>query len=113
MMQSTPLDSPTTLVIPQTAADLVGNVPGGAPLWMFVVGTLLIIIAALAFSTSRTRRMDPRELAFRKITHKMGYSRNDIKLIRKTALKSGLTSPVGVVMSPTMCDKILKRQPAS
>jgi hypothetical protein len=105
--------SPSTLINPQAAGDLASNATSGTPIWLLVLGALLFIVAAYAFSRRRVRSMDPRELAFRKITHKLGYSRTEIKLIRKSAMKSGLTSPVGVVMSPSMIDRVMKHAAAS
>ncbi len=86
---------------------------GKVPLGIAGAGVVLIVVAAVVFSRRRTRRMDPRELAFRTIVRKLGYNRQQIKALRQTAMKSAMTSPVGLAMSPSLSAQIIQsdRQP--
>lgn len=100
-------NAPTTLVVPESDPAVPaaqGSLMTGG---LVVTGVLLLIIAGVVFSRRRARRMDPRELAFRTIVQKLGYSRSQIKAIRQAAIGAGLTSPVGIVMNPSICERVL------
>lgn len=104
-----PAEPPTTLVVPEPSPAPGPPQSSVIPAGLVVSGVVLMIIAGVVFSRRRARRMDPRELAFRTIVQKLGYSRSQIKAIRQAALGAGLTSPVGIVMNPSLCD----REPAT
>jgi hypothetical protein len=93
----------TTLVVPGRPTD--PSPPAG-----FQGGWLLPALAALvvcggvwtAMSGRRRRRVDPRELAFRRIAHAQGWSRAQVRALRRAAATRGLGSPVGLALSPTL-----------
>jgi len=102
-----PAQEPTTLVVPAPDGGPVQAPSSLVPLGLVTAGVLLMIIAGVVFSRRRARRADPRELAFRRIVHKLGYTRSQIKAIRQAALGAGLTSPVGIVMNPSVCERVM------
>lgn len=101
------LSTPTTLVVPES--DPIAPIEQGSLLTgsLITAGALLLIVACVVFSRRRAGRMDPRELAFRTIVHKLGYTRSQIRAIRQAAIGAGLTSPVGIVMNPSLCERVL------
>ncbi len=96
------IDAHVPVVFPASPAPVAQD-SGNFPIGLFGLGLVLIVVAGVVFSHRRARRMDPRELAFRKIVHKLGYSRSQIKKLRQSSIKAGLSSPVGLVMSPSIC----------
>lgn len=102
-----PTDGPTTLLLNDPETGPMHSQPSVLPLGFVVSGVVLMLIAGVVLSRRRARRMDPRELAFRTIVQKLGYSRSQIKAIRQAALGQGMSSPVGIVMSPSLCERAM------
>lgn len=50
----------------------------------------------------RRRAVDPRELVFRRIVHTCGFSRSQVRALRRAAAAQRLASPVGIALSPTL-----------
>lgn len=116
-------ESPTTLVIPggPAAKDAAGTLidPAAQDLFARLVadaGTLLIwaapvavVLAGLWVATNgrRRRRIDPRELAFRRVARAQGWSRTQVRALRRAASSSGLASPVGLALSPSLTASVL------
>lgn len=97
-------NTPTTLMIPGQDAprpDSAPLIPGG---WTLPVMLTLVIAPALAARavSRRRRRTDPRELAFQRLTRAMGWSRAQVRALRRAGEAMGLASPVGVAMSPML-----------
>lgn len=99
--------SPTTLITPPAIDAQPAPLFGISPAVLIGIG-LLCICFYFAFVYRHRRRIDPRELAFRSICHKMGLTRAQIGRIRKHAVSSGLTSPVGIVMNPDLFARALQ-----
>ena len=97
---------PTTLITPSPIE------PGSAmtmssPI-IFIGGALVIAGVYFALVRRHRRRLDPRELAFRSLSHKLGLSRAQINTIRKHSASMGLASPVGIVMSQELMTQVLQ-----
>ncbi len=101
---------PTTLITPSTAEPGLGVWVSGSPMGssMVLVGGALVIAGVyFVLVRHRRRRLDPRELAFRSMSHKLGLSRAQINTIRKQSVSMGLASPVGIVMSQELMAQVL------
>jgi len=89
---------PSTLIVPTTIESSSHAWSDGAAIPLLgLVGVCLV--AYLVFVHRRRRRVDPRELAFRKMSHKLGLSRRQINAIRQRAIMMGLSSPIGILVS--------------
>ncbi len=90
---------PTELFVPEGIARAESN---GFPSW--VLGGMVILVIAIGFVWLRAmgqRRVDPRELAFRALSRKLGLTRRQVAAIRAMGESKGLASPVGLLMSPS------------
>lgn len=98
---------PTTLFTPPVV-DVISTSPLGVPPIVLIVGGVILISLYFVFIHRQRRRLDPRELAFRTITRKLGLTRPQITTIRKHAMGVGLASPIGIVMSPELTARVLQ-----
>ncbi len=96
---------PSTLFTP--AIDAASSSGFGVSPILLIVGGMLLIGVYLSYVLRHRRNVDPRELAFRKISRKMGFSNRQINLLRQHAISMGLSSPVGVVMNPRLITQAL------
>ncbi|MCA9302696.1 MAG: hypothetical protein KC996_01090 [Phycisphaerales bacterium] len=102
-----PADGPTTLLLDDPGVEPAHTQSSMIPVGLVVSGVVLMLIAGVVLSRRRARKMDPRELAFRTIVQKLGYSRSQIKAVRQAAIGQGLSSPVGIVMNPSVCEGVM------
>lgn len=102
----------TTLVVPGRAEPAPETVAGGVwPIaWVVLVCVVLALGLWAAANGRRRRRTDPRELAFRRIAHAQGWSRSQVKALRRAASARGMASPVGLAASPTLARAVFERQ---
>ncbi len=97
---------PTTLVIP--GAEPAPIQPGLSLPLPTIIGTVVVGAAAWAVLAGRRRgKVDPRELAFRRIARAQGWSRGQVRALRRAAAGLGLGSPVGLALSPTLTARVL------
>lgn len=99
--------SPTTLITP-AVPDLSSSDLFGLPPMAFIVGGVVLICMYFAFAHRQHRKLDPRELAFRTLSRKLGLTKEQVSQLRKHAIKAGLTSPVGLVMCPELSAQIMR-----
>lgn len=98
---------PSSFIAPPAIELDSASILGVSPMILIACG-LLLIGMYLAFVHRQRRRVDPRELAFRSISHKLGLSRTQISMIRRLSVSMGLSSPVGIVMSPELIARALQ-----
>jgi len=55
----------------------------------------------------RRRRIEPCELAFQRVARTQGWSRSQVRALRKAAGALGLNTPVGLALSPTLTARVL------
>lgn len=93
---------PTVLIVPgQPATDTALSTFGPALLWTLLA--VLVIAAVWAgLNGRRQRRTDPRELAFRRLAAAQGWSRSQVRSLRRAAVGLGLESPVAIALSPVL-----------
>lgn len=98
------IDGPLGGALSQVFAD-----PGTAAAWLLPVVVGLVVAMGLWAATNgrRRRRVDPRELAFRRVAHAQGWSRSQVRAIRRAAAAQGLASPVGLALSPALTGRVL------
>jgi hypothetical protein len=92
----------TVLIVPgQSATDPAPLGVGPAVAWTLLS---LVVIAAVwtGLNGRRRRRTDPRELAFRRLAAAQGWSRSQVRSLRRAAGGLGLESPVAIALSPTL-----------
>jgi|GEM_PF-5013607 len=101
------LDEPTQLVIPQS--EMIGSPSGSMDLMStsFYIFGFIALGACVWFIYRKKHGVDQRELAFRSICRRLGLSRNEITTIRNHASAMGMTTPVGIVMSPELMNQVL------
>ncbi|MBL4697813.1 MAG: hypothetical protein JKX70_03165 [Phycisphaerales bacterium] len=97
---------PTTLFSPTSSVQAAESLFGVSPTMLVLFGVALVCFY-LAFVHRGRRKLDPRELAFRTLSRRLGLSRAEINSIRKYAIAMGLGSPVGIVMNPEMTAQAL------
>lgn len=88
---------PTELILPS-----VESVDHGSGMFIWIawcVVALLCVGIVLWMQQAKQRRMDPRDLAFRSLSKKLGLSGSQIDSIRSMAASTG-NHPVGFLMSP-------------
>jgi hypothetical protein len=89
---------PTELFIPNQI-DAASS--GGIARWaLWGVAIALLVIAAVWIKGMSQQRVDPRELAFRSLSRKIGLSSKQTSAIRAIAQRDGV-HPVGLLMSPS------------
>ena len=89
---------PSTLISPTIVDAPSSGISDFSPMFFAMIGIILICMP-LVYVVRQRQRIDPRELAFRTMARKMGYTHTQISAIRKHASVMGLGSPIGVVMS--------------
>lgn len=93
---------PTVLIVPgEPAADPASPGIVGVTLWVLLAVVVLAGVWA-GMNGRRRRRTDPRELAFRRLAAAQGWSRPQVRSLRRTAGALGLDSPVALALSPTL-----------
>jgi len=98
--------SPTTLITPSPAqtTPTQGFLISPALSISFVV-VAATFLAVLAYR--RRQHQDPCELAFRTLSRKLGLTSNQITQIRSCATSMGLSTPLGIIVSPELCSRAL------
>lgn len=95
---------PSTLLVPGQDAPGAADtplIPGG---WTLPVVLALAVGAALVARAvvRRRRHADPRELAFQRLVTAQGWSRAQVRTLRRAGEAMGLASPVGIALSPML-----------
>ena len=98
---------PTTLIAPPAI-----EMNSDSLLWLGIspniwIGCAIVLIAIYLAFAHRRRRIDPRELAFRSMSHHLGLNRTQMNIIRRQSIAMGLCSPIGIVMSPDLIAQAL------
>jgi hypothetical protein len=88
---------PTELFLPDGTG--VQN-DGGIGWLMWGVVLVVMIVVGVWIRAMGQRRVDPRELAFRALSRRLGLSHKQVTAIRAMGASSG-QSPVGLLMSPS------------
>lgn len=89
---------PSTLFSPTIVEAPSSGIFDLSPILIAMIG-IVLICAPLVYVVRQRRRTDPRELAFRTMTRKMGFTHSQSSALRKHASALGLGSPIGVLMS--------------
>jgi hypothetical protein len=98
---------PTVLIVPgQPATDPAPLGVGAAVLWTLLAAVVVAGVWA-GLNGRRRRRTDPRELAFRRLAAAQGWSRSQVRSLRRAAGGLGLESPVALALSPTLTSHAL------
>jgi len=97
---------PSFVIAPPAIEPGSASILGISPMILVICGVVLVA-AYIAVAHRRRGRIDPRELAFRSISHKLGLSRSQINTIRRQSVSMGLPSPIGIVMSPELIAQAL------
>ncbi len=100
---------PTVLIVPGQAAPQPGPPPGGPAATLAWVALTVLVVASVwaGLNGRRRRRTDPRELAFRRLASSQGWSRSQVRSLRRAAAGLGLESPVGLAVSPSLAGRVL------
>ena len=98
---------PSTLIVPTTIESSSHAWSDGVAIPLLVLSGVCFI-AYLVLVHRWRRRVDPRELAFRKMSHKLGLSRRQVSRIRKQAMMMGLSSPIGILVSEELTLKVIE-----
>ena len=98
---------PTVLVVPgQPATDPAPLGVGPALLWTLLAAVVGAGVWA-GLNGRRRRRTDPRVLAFRRLAAAQGWSRSQVRSLRRAAGGLGLESPVALALSPRLTARAL------
>lgn len=93
----------SVLIVPEDPGLDAGSGPAFVEPIFWGLGVAVACIALWSVMRGhRRRKIDPAELAFRRIAHGVGLSRTEIRTLRHTASRQGLSSPVGIALSPAM-----------
>jgi hypothetical protein len=93
---------PTVLIVPgEPAAGPASVGVGGVALWA-LLAVMMVAGVWAGLNGRRRRRTDPRELAFRRLAAAQGWSRSQVRSLRRAAGALGLESPVALALSPTL-----------
>ena len=88
---------PTELFVPEGTQATSG---GGMP-WLVWIGVVaIVVVIGVWMRAMGQRRVDPRELAFRSLSKKLGLSHSQAAAIRAMSASSG-QRPIGLLMSPS------------
>jgi len=73
----------------------------GDPIWPYVLGVLglCVVIALLVWWVWRRQRTDPRELAFNRLSRRIGLSTTERSAVRQLAKIHGDATPVAMLIS--------------
>ena len=88
------------------------------PIWAYVAGTLaLCLLISWGFwAIWRRQRIDPHELAFRRLARRLGLSASERSAVRQLAKIHGEATPAALVLSPSavrVASEKLRRADAS
>lgn len=97
---------PSTLITPTLVDITSSSILDLSPMVLAVVGVVLIC-APVVYILRQRQKMDPRELAFRTMTRKMGYTHQEVGMLRKYAVSLGLGSPIGIIMNHELAAQAL------
>lgn len=93
--------------------------PPAEPIWPYLVITL-VICTALAWAfwwVWRRQRIEPHELAFRRLARRLGLSASERSAVRQLAKIHGETTPGALLLSPSALraasDKLRRADPKS
>ena len=96
-------ESASVLVIPGQPSVGEPRLTDGLGVYAWALVAVLAVAAGMwAMRGRRGRAIDPRELAFRRLTQSMNLSRAEVRALRQEASARGLASPVGLVLCPTL-----------
>lgn len=110
--QPSPLSGPTTLIVPGAEAPAPSSGGLGVPIVWILLGVVLIAGVWAGLNGRRRRRIDPCELAFQRVAQSQGWSRSQVRALRKAAGALGLTTPIGLALSPTLTARVLAERPS-
>jgi|GEM_PF-5096015 len=94
-------------LVPDALSGVAGDA-GAALVWALPIAVVLLGLW-VATNGRRRRRIDPRELAFRRVAQAQGWSRAQVRALRRAASAAGLGSPVGLALSPSLTAGVLAR----
>lgn len=95
------------LVVPGRTDPAAAPTGLGVPALWALLPVVLIAGAWAGLNGRRRRRTDPRELAFRRLVHARGWSRSQVRVLRRAAAGLGLDSPVGLALSQSLTATVL------
>ena len=98
--------SPTTLIVPTEQPDASGPMQGFSTI--LGIGTGMVMICVMVALVHRRRQVDRGEQAFRHLSRTLGLTHHQIRQIRQYAAGRGLSSPVGIVLSPALTAQALE-----
>jgi hypothetical protein len=104
---------PSTLIVPASAPTPTGWFGGvvGEGLIVPTIGIfgLIVVCVGVYFVLvyRHHKQLDPRERAFRALSHRLGLTRRQISTIRQYAAAQGLNSPIGLLVNADMTAQIL------
>lgn len=99
----------SVIVVPGMPAPVSEGLPGWATEFVpFVLAGLALAAVWVLWFGRRRRLVDPRELAFRRLTS--GLGRREVRALRREAAARGLPSPVGLALSPALIEQAVRRQ---
>lgn len=102
------MNSEASVLVVPGQADLMAAPSGiGVSVLWAVLPVILIAGAWAGLNGRRRRRTDPRELAFRRLIHAQGWSRAQVRSLRRAAIGLGLDSPVSIALSPSLTAAVL------
>ena len=107
---SSPL-APTTLIVPGADAPAPAPSGPGVPIAWILLGVVLTVGLWAGLNGRRRRRIDPCELAFQRVARRQGWSRSQVRALRKAAYALGLTTPIGLALSPTLTARVFNERP--
>ncbi|MDF1809935.1 MAG: hypothetical protein P1U42_09595 [Phycisphaerales bacterium] len=101
------LDEPTQLIIPHS--EMIGSSTSALSFTsaLLIIAGLIVLGVCVWYVYRRKHGVDQGELAFRSISRRIGLTRSEINIIRNHANLMGMTTPVGIVMSPDLMNQVL------
>jgi len=89
---------PTELFLPEGVAGQQ-QIDSGFAVWIGIAIVVILVVGVCLRAMSQ-RRVDPRELAFRALSKKLGLSKGQVASLEKFSKVSG-QQPIGLLMSPS------------